>query len=263
MKNSLFILCLFPFVLFGQINLFQEDFNSGSVGNAILIDNDNLQVDSSIAYLQGSYHVVIHPDSSGGTDSCLAAASYFENGTQASNYFILPAFKLASFGNFLRFQAKSEDATYYESFEVLYSHSGTNPLDFSDTVLFSDALVSPYWENYEINLDSLSGDSVHIAIHHNGNDGFIFYLDNISLVKEDPTAISEKEITVSLYPNPAQTKFYVEAQGASLSLLDINGKIIRNLSLGWNSTEGLPQGIYFIKAEKSDAVHTQKLVLVR
>lgn len=261
MKNCWILLFVLPFLGFSQVTLFDSDFNTGLPGNVILLDDDNLQVDSSISYLQGSFHVVLYPDSTGGSDSCLAAASYFENGTQARNFFILPAYQLASFGNFLRFQAKSQDATFYESFEVLYSRSGTNPMDFSDTIIFADSLVSPYWENYEINLDMLAGDSVHLAIHHNGNNGFIFYLDNVSLVREDPTSLVEHRIDLSLYPNPTSAWIQVEADADEIWLQDISGKRVTELNPGFNDVSLYPAGLYFVHVRKNGFSGASKLLI--
>lgn len=263
MKNCWILLSILPFIASAQVNLFNSDFNSGLPANVVLVDDDNLQVDSSISYLQGAYHVVLHPDSTSGGDSCLAAASYFENGTQARNFFILPAYQLASFGNFLRFQAKSQDATYYESFEVLYSRGGTNPMDFSDTIIFADSLVSPYWENYEINLDMIAGDSVHLAIHHNGNNGFIFYLDNVSLVREDPTALVEPAIELSVFPNPVTTWVEVNVDADDIWLQNVNGKFIARLNNGLNDISVYPEGLYFIQARKNGIGGVSKLLIQR
>jgi hypothetical protein len=261
MKNCWILIFVLPFFGFSQVTLFSSDFNTGLPSNVINLDDDNLQVDSLIIYLQGAYHVVLHPDSTGGNDSCLAAASYFENGTQARNFLILPAYKLASFGNFLRFQAKSQDATYYDSFEVLYSRNGTNPMDFSDTIIFADSLVSPYWENYEINLDMLAGDSVHLAIHHNGNNGFIFYLDNVSLVREDPTSLEELSIDMTVYPNPTSDRVLIKVDADEIWLQDINGKFLTELKNGLNDVTVYPTGLYFIRARKNGISGVRKLLI--
>ena len=85
------------------------------------------------------------------------------------------------------------------------------------------------------------------------------------LTKTPPPSILETtQAEISVFPNPAQSHFTVtNTANANLSLYNVLGQQVKQVvGEGENTiiyTEDVPQGIYLLKIEKGDAVHTKKI----
>ncbi len=98
-----------------------------------------------------------------------------------------------------------------------------------------------------------------------GDDTATFY------VIKTPLGIQETEneqSTISVFPNPAQSQFTITgAEDATIRLYNMQGQqILQTAGKGDNTviyTENLPTGVYVLKMEKANAVHTRKVQVVR
>ena len=69
-----------------------------------------------------------------------------------------------------------------------------------------------------------------------------------------PNSIIECNQKITIYPNPANDKLYIESEqliNQNIEIYDLNGKLINSKIIGSSNTEidiaDLPQGIYFVK----------------
>lgn len=83
---------------------------------------------------------------------------------------------------------------------------------------------------------------------------------------ENATAVELNEMNVNLYPNPASNRFFVEVTpGASIELIDINGRVLRTLETVVDrteiSTEGLTSGVYIVRVANGDALTVKRVII--
>ncbi|MCX7744014.1 MAG: T9SS type A sorting domain-containing protein, partial [Flavobacteriales bacterium] len=107
-----------------------------------------------------------------------------------------------------------------------------------------------------------SGQQLYFAFHHNANDMFLLYLDDIRVTEGNSAASLEDNAQVTLlsaYPNPfrVNTNIAFELKNTSeviLQMFDLSGKLVmqRNagtMTSGLNRIEvdgtALPSGVYY------------------
>lgn len=77
------------------------------------------------------------------------------------------------------FKAKTANYEWgLETFEVLYSVSGTEPADFRQ--LSGSLTAGADWDEYSF---TLPADARYFAIHYTSNDGFVFYVDDLQYIR--------------------------------------------------------------------------------
>ncbi len=90
-------------------------------------------------------------------------------------------------------------------------------------------------------------------------DGKVHYSKIISIEIE-----GKEKINLSVYPNPATDKIFIEPIGniSSLNIMDAMGHMVRVVSTQSSVVDisDLSAGIYFIKAQKEGQVYFQKFV---
>jgi hypothetical protein len=68
----------------------------------------------------------------------------------------------------------------------------------------------------------------------------------------------------AIYPNPIESEFFVDGafEGGNVTVIDANGKMVLSgrLSGVRGELSDLPKGIYFLKVEKGDKMHLQKVL---
>lgn len=93
------------------------------------------------------------------------------------------------------------------------------------------------------------------------------YLDNMSLVEGDYTAVNEVQAAkrISVYPNPATNTLWLANSSNSwkeVSIMDAQGKVIKKLSNVSNSidVESLNPGLYLLKGISDEGVMTSSFI---
>lgn len=187
-----------------QTTILEEDFQQGIPANWTIVKNDNFTEHSSVTEFAPGWISIADPDNT--TDTIAAASSYFTTSGKASRWLISPPITLGTYGNFLKWKAKSYDPSYPDTYRVLLSTTDTQ-LDNFDTLLL---LVQPEmeeWNQHEINLSDRgfsNNETVHIAFVLESTGGFKLFLDSINVRKDDPLALNEQfqQTDVTVYPNP-------------------------------------------------------------
>lgn len=111
------------------------------------------------------------------------------------------------------------------------------------------------WSNMAVNLDDYARQpNVRIAFLFGNGNGNNFYLDNLNFFVPQP---------FTLYPNPATDNFYIafnfsEETSASIEVVDVMGKLVRQESVANISTENyavpvaaLRPGVYIVRVRTS------------
>lgn len=259
------------FIIFASVNgiycqnvELQENFNNGFPSGWLRIEEDGQTPNPNLIYSFNEPWVIVEDSSS--TDSAIVTTSYFTNVNPASRWLITPKVELLSFGNFLRFEAKSGDASYPDSLVVLLSNTGNQTSDFQDTVLHIEPVPS-FWQTYSINLAELgwTGDSVYIAFKNYSTDGYLLYLDQIEITNEDPASDIEWKVDYQLYPNPATDVLNFEfPKNGDIQLTDISGSIVKSINdtkSGQITTQNIAPGVYFFEWIHSNSSVRKKIII--
>lgn len=196
-----------------QTTILEEDFQQGIPANWTIIKNDPYIEDTSVSEFSPGWISIADPDNT--TDTIAAATSYFTVSQKASRWLISPPITIGAFGNYLKWNAKSFDPSYPDTYQVLISVTDTQISSFTDTL----SRVEFEWEDWtqhEVNLDELgysNNETIHIAFVLETQGGYKLFLDSINVRKDDPLALDEQflQTDVTIYPNPTSDLIYFSA----------------------------------------------------
>lgn len=261
--------------------LLSENFNNGFPLAWQSIDADGLTPVPQVAYCGYAFATHIDFDSTSANDSILVATSWFTPVGAANNYLITPQITLLANGNFLTWQAKSQDPSYPDGYMVLVSTTNNSISSFTDTIYNTNAEV-PYWINRQINLDAYAGQSIYLAFRHYTNNKFILAIDNIEVYADITFAVNEnyQENNINVYPNPTNGMLYLGIKNqeiiknnSSLTIYDISGKEVfkQNFNNAINNPNNpillnlnaLQNGIYFLHAETKNGSVNKKIIVAK
>lgn len=233
MRILTFLSSFLPVLLWSQGTIiYSTDFQQGIPANFTLVDNDGNTPNDQVAEYNQAWICVVDPENT--MDSVAASTSYFTPADTANRWMITPAISLDLYGNYLSWEAKSQDASYPDSYMVLLSTTDTQISSFTDT-LANIGSESFEWTSREIDLTTLGYDNqtVYFAFVLKTYDGFKLYVDDIQVRSLDDTYLIENEINPLIaYPNPATD--IVHFQGVSS-----NSKIIVYAINGVKMYEGV------------------------
>ena len=265
MRN--FVICIalsLPALVFGQTEIFSENFESGIPATWTLIDNDQRTVHSSVSAFQPAWISIT--DIEDANNTVAGSTSYFTPEGRASRWLITPPVTISDYGNILQWKAMSHDPSFPDWYMVLISTTGTDIEDFTDT-LFRIVNEFTTWTDREVNLsDSGYNDlTVHFAFVNNTNRGFKLYIDDVSVIVNSSVGIQKNNNEfVRIYPNPSSDYLYIksEVEMTTIQLFDSAGKMI---VLDFSSPEKvdiqhLTAGIYTIHITTSQGVVVKKIV---
>ena len=248
MRFLLILILFVSFRTFGQGSvLLNVDFQQGIPANFSLISLDANIPNAQVAEYVNPWIAVVDPENL--NDTVAAATSFFESPDTANRWLITPSVSLGPYGNYIKWNAKSQDASYPDSYLVLVSYTDNQPASFIDTIGFYTG-ESFEWVNREINLTAQGIDNanVYFAFVLRTFDGFKLYIDDIQVRTIDDTGISEHVLPrLSIYPNPAEETLYIQGQSNSpYQIASITGAIV----IRGNSSEvhvgDLKPGIYTV-----------------
>ncbi|MGM0566843.1 MAG: T9SS type A sorting domain-containing protein [Bacteroidota bacterium] len=225
--------------------------------------------------------------SEGDTLNWVEATSWFEPSGQADDWITLGPLTVPDAGATFSWRA-FHNPVFRNGYEVKISTDGMEPEDFSSEPLFVvEDLMEQSSENIDTNRqfqdppksftlpDSVSGQQVYIAIHHNSTDMDVLHLSDFVL-KSHTTSIPETIAFNKLkaYPNPARDGFTLQFELSSASevvfeLSALSGKVIRRENTDgkvgvnqiYTDVSGLSPGLYFYRLQGRNAGITKKIVI--
>ena len=107
--------------------------------------------------------------------------------------------------------------------------------------------------NYAINIGTLTA----------GNNYTITFVSADFIIKPNTAVISISTDRPRVYPNPTVDAIKLDIPEGKVSVLDLNGKIILETTLGKNKTIDLgsyPSGVYILILKTKDAVYEYRVV---
>ncbi|MEN9997997.1 MAG: hypothetical protein RI922_987 [Bacteroidota bacterium] len=248
-----------------QTDIFTTDFQTGIPVNYSIVDNDVLTPDSQVANFTNAWIALQDPENS--LDTVAGSTSFFSPVGTASRWLITPAINLGAYGNFIEWEAKSHDASYPDDYMILISTTDTQIASFTDTI--GKVIGENFeWTNRQINISTqgYNNQTVYIAFVNNTEDGFILYLDDIHVWKNDPVGISELTLSsdVNVYPNPTVDFVKVETSATivQLELLSINGDKLLISSTDQLSILSQPVGVYFVKVITDKGIAVKRIIKI-
>jgi hypothetical protein len=168
---SLLSLC---WALNGQV-VFQHDFESG-MAPMTLIDADGKTPHPNVAAYPLAWNIA-SPAFGNGTNVAISNSWYNPPGV-ADDWMITPALAITDSATILAWEAKAQDASFPDGYQVRVSTTGMGIADFTD-VIFNIAQEAPSWQERFVSLAAYVGDTIHIAFRNNSNDMFLLLIDNI------------------------------------------------------------------------------------
>ena len=263
MKRLLFgAVLLSSHALFAQVDLLVSDFQSGIPAAYTLVDNDQLTPAAQVAEYTDAWIVVADP--SNPSDSVAASTSFFEPTGTADRWLITPALNLGAYGNYIAWSARSQDASFPDSYRVLLSTTDNAIASFTDTLgTIAGELVD--WTDRFVNLSTqgYANQIVYVAFVNITENGFKLYIDDIHAWKEDPVSVTDVEMpTFQLFPNPATDFLHIVAdQGYIRSeIYAMDGSLVLSSSLTDLQIQSLSQGVHIVHVYTSQGVSTQRFV---
>ena len=114
-------------------------------------------------------------------------------------------------------------------------------------------------ESGEVDIESLAGETSYIAFVYYSTDeaASAWEVDNVLIMAENPTSVSEKSNTVALYPNPASEMVAFNLnQDANVTIFDMSGRMVSEMVCGAGAANcevsNLENGVYFVNFRFAD-----------
>lgn len=236
-------------LVFAQVEILNEDFQSGIPLNWTVIDNDLLtpvDPDYSAAWIS-----ITDPEND--QDTVAASTSYFTAAGDASRWLITPSLSLGAYGNFVSWKAKSHDASFPDDYVVLVSTTDNQLTSFTDTIGYVQE------ENFEwtfreadLSASGYNSQDIYIAFVNTTSDGFKLYVDSIIVEKENTSTVNElaSAIDLSVYPNPATDQIHIQSPYmiSSIRIMDASGKIVIKEKNSTVNVSSLSTGFYYVES---------------
>lgn len=269
LMNKLAVLLVFSFILLNGISqniLLSTDFQQGIPSAYSIVNNDNFTPDASMTDFLGQNAWIVLPDPENPSDTVAAATSFFETADSADRWLITPPLALASFGNYLSWNAKSHDPSFPDDYIVLVSTTDNQLASFTDTIGNIEQ-ENFEWTNREVNL-STSGyndSTIYIAFVLRTFDGFKLYLDDIQVRSEDPVGINETAaLDLVVYPNPTTGSVYVSTDAIveKIEVFSVNGQLLKTEFQSEISLANLNTGSYLLQITTSKGITSRRVAKV-
>ncbi|OFZ58562.1 MAG: hypothetical protein A3D92_19360 [Bacteroidetes bacterium RIFCSPHIGHO2_02_FULL_44_7] len=255
-KGILLACALLTFELNAQVEVYNEDFQSGLPLNYTLLNNDGLTPHASVAEFSNAWIALTDPEND--ADTIMGSTSYFDPAGQADRWLITPPITLGAYGNWAYWEAKSHDPSFPDTYLVLVSGSDTQPSSFTDT-LFSYGGENPTWTSREGNLSELGFDNatIHLAFVNRTDDGFKLYIDDIRVEKENPLGLNEVvDDLVRVYPNPSSDYVYIPDNVIidKAMVFTTEGQLLMESTASKLDIRALPNGVYLLQIHTSAGI---------
>ncbi len=262
-KISLIFLLFVSSLVYSQTDLLFTDFQVGIPTNYTIVNNDGFLPDSQVSEYTSAWISVLDPENA--LDTVASSTSFFNPQGVASRWMITPALSIGSYGNFIEWSAKSQDASFPDDYLVLVSTTDNLIGSFTDTIGYV-VEENADWTTRMVNLSEkgYTNQSLYIAFVNVSVDGYKLYVDDIHVWKEDPASVQElgMEITLKVFPNPTRETLNIESSETIdiVQLLNSNGQLLTQTNEKTISLVEYPAGIYFLKVHTLNTVKTLKVL---
>jgi hypothetical protein len=242
-----------PFVL-------TENFQSGIPSNWILVNKDGRTPALAVQEYNQAWISKLNPDDA--NDTVASSTSFFDSSGKADRWLISPAITLGSFGNSIKWMAKSHDASFADDYKVLISTTGTNTVDFTDTIgLIQQEDATWIQRSVNLSLKGLNSQTIYVAFVITTFDGFKLYIDDVEVTKDDPASIDDLAKSIQLVKlSSGDYKIFADASVSDLKLFDVTGAAV---GFGWNesilSVKENTAGMYFLTGMINNQAFSVKL----
>ena len=263
MKRLLFgAVLISSHALIAQVDLFVTDFQSGIPAAYTIVDNDHLTPSAQVAEYTDAWIIATDPNNP--SDSVAASTSFFDPTGTADRWLITPALNLGAYGNYIGWSARSQDASFPDSYRVLLSTTDNNISSFTDT-LGSIAGEFVDWTDRFVNLSTQGylNQTVYIAFVNVTSNGFKLYIDDIHAWKEDPVSVNELVIpSFHISPNPASESIHIGVdQGYIRSeIYAMDGSLLLSSQATDIPIQSLPHGVHIVRVYTNQGVSTQRFI---
>jgi hypothetical protein len=260
--RSIFVIIgvFFCLEIHAQTNLLQADFETGIPLNFTLVDNDNNTPDPSVSEYVDAW--ITLPDPENPEDTVASSTSYFEPMGTANRWLITPSLTLGSYGNFLSWKAKSQDASFPDDYLVLVSTTDLEMASFTDTIGLIQEEESE-WTTRQVDLSAAGYDdqTIYVAFVLNTEDGYKLYLNDLLVWKEDPASITDLVTKLSIFPNPVHDKLVVNsnAQVIGLTLISMEGRKVLQCTNHEMNVSTIENGSYYLRVETNTGNYVKNI----
>jgi hypothetical protein len=260
----LFILVSFSMGISAQSVILSTDFQSGIPAIYTIVDNDGNTPDPGVAEYTSAWITTVDPENA--ADTVAASTSFFTTLDSASRWMITPPLALGTFGNFIQWNAKSQDPSYPDDYLVLVSTTDNQLASFTDTIGYIKE-ENFEWTNREVNLftEGYHDQTIYVAFVNRTFDGFKLYIDDIEVRKDDPVGLHEPSpISFVVYPNPSSDMIFVSGSQKleKMELLDLNGMLLETTATSYMNVQALPSGMYLIRCTMNGVASTKRFTKI-
>lgn len=197
-------------LMFGQI-YFEDDFDGSGPGIAgwSLNNVDGLTPNAAVAEFTDAWIQVDRDGTASGGGNyggpagnfAVASTSWYTPAGTSDDWLITPQINLPADAT-LYWDAKAQDATYADGYEVRVSTTGTAVADFTDILLTVPNAMSD-WESLQLDLSAYTGQDIYIAFRNNSTDQFVLLVDNVEVSQTPscviPTDLVAEDLTSSTF----------------------------------------------------------------
>jgi hypothetical protein len=263
--NRLIILsCLISFSSLAQTTLLETNFQAGIPSNYTIVDNDGLTPAAGVSEYTNAWITITDPSDS--ANKIAASTSFFQPTGKANRWLITPALPLGAYGNFITWKARSQDASFPDSYVTLISTSDKQLTSFTDTISSIQG-ENVDWTTRTVNLSAknFNNDTIYIAFVNRSDNAFKLYLDDIKVWKEDPLSVQslDNESNFTVYPNPTNgtISLSTEATIENIRLFSANGELlIAKPATSQLDLTQLPNGVYYLIVQTNQGTATRKVI---
>jgi hypothetical protein len=253
--------CTFLLSANAQTVVFTEDFQSGIPATWTLIDNDGNTPAAAVSEYTEAWISKTDPDSA--ANQTASSTSFFDPSGTADRWLISPALSLSGFGNILSWKAKSHDASFPDGYFVLISTTGTEMVDFIDTMKIVSFELE-HWTSHSVSLSDsgYNNQIVHIAFILRSADAFKLYIDDVELVNDDPSSVAERlaqNWQLSGFGN-GEFNILIDAEILNVQTTNLQGQEIGTYDKNSNVLR-LPSGYSIVSVETEHGLVRKQIVV--
>ena len=277
MKKGLIIgfFAISSLTLNAQVEILNEDFESGAPVAFTIVDNDGFTPNASTAHFTEAWTQMADPIDT--LNTVMGSTSYFEPTVTASRWLITPPLALGAYGNFFYWEARSHDPSYPDDYSVLVSTTDTQISSFTDTIgLIQSEFATWFARDIDLSGNGYASQTIYIAFVNTTNDGFALYVDSIRAEIEDPVGIDElTEISVTVYPNPVSDILKVDFGSIStgsmqssqssaniehIEVVSLSGAVLKSTTDTEINVSDLRSGSYFVRIVTDAGIAVRQFV---
>ncbi|NQV02675.1 MAG: T9SS type A sorting domain-containing protein, partial [Bacteroidia bacterium] len=160
-----------------------------------------------------------------------------------------------------------------EQFNIGVSTTGNNPADFILVNTGGPESAPATWTKKTYNFDAFASQAAYVGIQCISDNVFIFMIDDIEISGNVGIEDDDKEMSVTVFPNPTRDKVFVSFPGSRTSEMHIRmvntiGQTVLteyttgNESVTMISTEGLHPGLYYFIIHYENETIVKKITII-